>query len=219
MRFIDSEFRDYPKIYNHIQTKDSSFLSSIFNGYADIDDVIEWIISNKITDRKDRVWNNLFLSNKDIALQKSVDYISTYPSWDNNISKYLIQRVLARFDNVDRFEESIVELYNNNWGIRLLFIHMLEPPKFKSKNLAHTILDRFIDIGLPNKSESSVEKIVNWQEVSSSKQGFKNIQEIIDSIENVKHNFSNFKTLDYYSSQLNRTNKDIILELYAKFNN
>ena len=219
VRFIDSEFRDYPKIYNHIQTKDSSFLSSIFNGYTDIDDVIEWIISNKITDRRDRVWNNLFLSNKDIALQKSVDYISTYPSWDNNISKYLIQRVLARFDNVDGFEESIIELYNNNWGIRLLFIHMLEPPKFKSKKLAHTILDRFIDIGLPNKNENAVEKIISWQDDSSSKQGFKNIQEIIDSIENVKHNFSNFKTLDYYSSQLNRTNKDIILELYAKFNN
>lgn len=218
VRFIDSEFINYPKIYNYIQTKDSSFLSSIFNGYADIDDLIEWIVANKIIDRKDRVWNNLLLSNKYIALQKSVDYISTYSSWDNQVTKYLIQKVLARFDNVDGFEKSIVELYNNNRGIRLLFIHMLEPPKFKSENLAQTILDRFIDIGLPNKSESAVEKIMNWQDDSSSKQGFKNIQEIIDSIENVKHNFSNFKTLDYYSSQLNRTDKDIILELYEKFN-
>ena len=217
VRFIDSEFRDYPKIYNHIQTKDSSFLSSIFNGYAYINDVIEWIISNKITDRRDRVWNNLFLSNKDIALQKSVDYISIYPSWDNNISKYLIQRVLARFDNVDGFEESIVELYNNNRGIRLLFIHMLEPPKFKSKNLAHTILDRFIDIGLPNKSESAVEKIISWQDDSSSKQGFKSREELIKVISNNYQDFSSLNTLKHFSFQLTKTKIEIILDSYYNF--
>jgi len=217
VRFIDSEFRDYPKIYNHIQTKDSSFLSSIFNGYADIDNVIEWIISNKITDRRDRVWNNLFLSNKDIALQKSVDYISTYPSWDNNISKYLIQRVLARFDNVDGFEESIVELYNNHWGIRLLFIHMFEPPKFKSKKLAYTILDKFTDIGLPNKSESAVEKIISWQDDSSSKQGFKSREELIKAISNNYQDFSSLNTLKHFSFQLTKTKREIILDSYYNF--
>lgn len=219
VRFIDSEFNDYPKIYNHIQTKDSAFLSSVFTSYIEINYVIEWIISNKITDRKDKVWNNLFLSNKDIALEQSVRHISRYPSWDNDITKYLIQRVLVRFDKVDDFEDRIVELYDNNWSIRLLFIHMIEPPRFRNKDLAHAVLEKFKNTGLPNKSESSVEKIENWQESSTSKQGFKNMQEVIDSIENVKHNFSNFKTLDYYSSQLSKTDKDIIIELYKKFNN
>ncbi len=219
VRFIDKEFTDYPKIYNHIQTKNSAFLSSIFSSYIEINDVIAWIILNKITDRKDKVWNSLFLSKKDIALEESVKYISDNPSWDNNITKYLIQRVLVRFDKVNDFEDRIVNLYDNNRSIRLLFLHMIEPPRFKSKDLAHALLEKFEYMGLPNKSESSVEKIKSWEESSRSKQGFKNIQEIINSIENGKHNFSNLKTLDYYSSQLSRTDKDVILELYKQFNN
>jgi len=36
VRFIDNEFRDYPEIYDHIQIKNSNFLSSIFNNYNDL---------------------------------------------------------------------------------------------------------------------------------------------------------------------------------------
>ncbi len=72
MRFIDNEFEYYPKIYNYFQTKDSSVLISIFSGYYYMEDIIEWIILNKVTDRKDRVWSNLFLSHKKISLEQSV---------------------------------------------------------------------------------------------------------------------------------------------------
>ena len=217
VRFIDSEFKDYPKIYNHIQTKNSAFLSSVFTGYSEMNEVIEWIILNKITDRKDKVWNNLFLSNKDIALEESVNYISEYPSWNNNITKHLIQRELVKLNKIDIFEERIVKLYNNNWSIRLLFLHMIEPPKFKNKKLAHTILDRFDDIGLPNKSRSSVEKIRSWEESSSSKNGFKNRDEMINSITQSNQDFSNLKTLNYYTFHLNKTKKEIILDAYDDF--
>lgn len=217
VRFIDNEFNDYPKIYNHIQTKNSAFLSSVFTGYIEMNEVIEWIISNKITDRKDKIWNNLFLSNKDIALEQSVKYISTYPSWDNTITKYLIQRVLVKFDKVDDFEDRIVELYDNNWSIRLLFIHMIEPPRFRNKNLAQSILESFENIGLPNKSEGSVQKIENWQESSSSNNGFNNRDEMIHSITQSTQDFSNLKTLYYYSSTLNKTKKEIILDTYYNF--
>jgi len=214
VRFIDSEFNDYPKIYNHIQTKETGFLSSVFKHYADMEGILEWIISNKITDRKDKIWNNLFLSKKDIAFKKSIDYISKNPSWDDKTTKYLIQRVLVRFDKVDEFEENIVELYNDNWSIRLLFMHMIEPPRFKNKELAHTILDRFEDIGVANKSESSVEKIRNWQSTNDSKLGFQNRDEMINAISKRGQDFSNLKTLDYYSFKLNKTNKETILDTY-----
>jgi len=217
VRFIDSEFKDYPKIYNHIQTKNSAFLSSVFTGYSEMNEVIEWIILNKITDRKDKVWNNLFLSNKDIALEESVNYISEYPSWNNNITKHLIQRELVKLNKIDIFEERIVKLYDNNWSIRLLFLHMIEPPKFKNKKLAHTILDRFDDIGLPNKSRSSVEKIRSWEESSSFKNGFKNRDEMINSITQSNQDFSNLKTLNYYTFHLNKTKKEIILDAYDDF--
>ncbi len=210
-RFIDSEFKDYPNIYDHIQVKDFNFLISVFNNYNEIETILEWIISNKITDRKDKVWNSLFLSEKDIALKKTVDYISNYPSWDNQVTKYLIQKVLVKLNKADEFEENIVALYDDNWGIRLLFMHMLEPPKFKNKDLANAILDKFEDIGLPNKSESSVKKI---RSRSESKQGFENRDEMIKAITNGSQDFSNLKTLDYYIFHLNKTEKEIILDAY-----
>jgi len=216
VRFIDREFKDYQKIYNHIQTKDSSFLSSVFNSYTEMSDVIEWVISNKIIDRKDKIWNNLFLSDKNIALEKSIDYISSYPSWDNQVTKYLIQRVLVKLNRVDEFEDSIIELYDDNWSIRLLFLHMIEPPRFKNKDLAHTILDRFEDIGLPNKSEGSIEKIRSWEESSQSEQGYKTKDEMITSINN-NQDFSNLKTLNYYAFHLNKTEKEVILDAYHNF--
>ena len=209
VRFIDSEFNDYPKIYNHIQTKDNKFLTSVFSDYDDISDIIEWIISNKITDRKDKIWNSLFLLDKEIALKKSSKYISGNPSLDNSITKHLI-KVLAKFYKIDGFKDGIIELYDDNRNIRRLFIRMIEPPRFKDKLLAHDILDRFEDIGLPNKSDGSVEKIKNWQEAG----GFKNRYEIIESISRTNQDLSNFKTLDYYLFRLNKSDKDVILYSY-----
>ena len=217
VRFIDSEFKDYPNIYNYIQTKDNNFLTHIFNNYDNINNVIKWIISNKITDRKDKIWNSIFLYNKDIALKQSVKYISDYPSWDNQITKYLIQRVLVKLYKVDNFKESIVELYDDNYRIRLLFLHMIEPPRFKDKLLAHNILDRFIDIGLPNKSENSVKKIISWQGSNTSTKGFKTRDEMIIAITSNNQDFTNLKTLDYYTFHLNKTEKEIILDAYYNF--
>jgi hypothetical protein len=217
VRFIDSEFNDYPKIYNYIQTKDSDFLTSVFSDYDDMDNVLEWIILNKITDRKDKAWNNLFFSNREIALEQSTNYISNYPSWDNNITKYIIQRVLVKLNRVESFEDSIVELYDNYWSIRLLFLHMLEPPRFQNKNLAHTILNRFEYIGFPNKSEGSVEKTRSWEDSTISKHGFENREELINTISNNRQDFSNLNTLAHFSFRLSKTKKEIILDSYYNF--
>ena len=214
VRFIDNEFKSYPDIYSHIQTKDFNFFSSVFNNYNDLEGVVEWIISNKVSDKKDKVWNSFLFSNKDISFKKAVNYISTYPSWNNNTTKFLIQRVLMKFDRVDEFEDSIVELYDDNRSIRLLFLHMLEPPRFKNKDLAHAILDSFKSTGLPNKSESSVEKIKTWQGSTGSKLGFENRYEMINAISKNGQDFSNLKTLDYYSSKLKKTDEKIILDSY-----
>ena len=217
VRFIDSEFKKYPEIYDFIQSKNSNFLSSILNDYNDINLVLEWIIENKITDRHDKVWNNLFLLKKEIALEQLVEYISNNPSWDNSITKYLIQRVLVKLNKVDEFKDSILELYDNHYGIRLLFLHMIEPPRFKDKDLAQSLLEEFNDIGLPNKSESSVEKIRNWDEKDNTNSGFESKDEIINVISDNKHNFHNMKTLSYYSFKLNKTEKQIILDIFYNY--
>jgi len=217
VRFINMEFKDYPKIYNYIQSNDTNFLVLVFSNYQDMENILKWVVSNKIMDRKDKVWNNLFLSNKNIALKTSVEYISNYPSWDNSITKNLIQRVLGKLYKVEEFEDSIVELYDDNWGIRLLFLHMIEPPRFKDKKLAQGILDRFIDIGLPNKSDNAVQKIINWEESNKSKKGYQTKDEMITSIMSNNQDFSNLKTLDYYTFHLNKTEKEVILDTYYNY--
>lgn len=217
VRFIDNELNSYPEIYNYIQTKNGNFLKFVFSDYTDIDHIIKWIITNKITNRKDKIWNNLFLSSKSIALKESVEYISSNPSWDDNITKYLIQRILVKLNRVDVFVEEIEELYNDNFKIRLLFLHMIEPPRFENKNLAQVILDRFEKIGLPNKSEGSVEKIRNWNKFSSFKQGFENRDEMIKSINSSNQDLRNLKTLEYYFFKLMKTKKEVMLDAYYNF--
>jgi len=214
VRFIDNEFEYYPKIYNYFQTKDSSVLISIFSGYYYMEDIIEWIILNKVTDRKDRVWSNLFLSHKKISLEQSVNYISNYPDWNNGITKYLIQRVLVKLNDVENFENRILELYDNHYNIRLLFLRMLEPTRFKNKKMAHIILDKFESIGFPNKDEGLVEKIRNWDYSSNSRIGFKNREEFIKAINNNNQDFSNLKTLGHFFYKLKQTKKEIILDAY-----
>jgi hypothetical protein len=216
VRFIDSEFKNYPIIYNTLQAKENNFLISIFKNYNDKEHLYQWIIENKISDKKDKIWYNLFLLDKDIAFDKSVEYISNNPNWDNSITKFLIQRILAKLNRVDSFEEKIIELYKNNRYIRLLFIHMLEPDKFKNKELAHSILDEFEDIDLPNKSDESVEKIRNWNSDNSIK-GFEEADEILERINSNNENFTNLGTLNFYALQLNKTKKDTILFAYYNY--
>jgi len=218
IRFIDSVFQNFQEIYNYIQQHNVNFLTSIFQNTDDIDIVLEWILENKIIDRKDKTWMNLVLSNKNISFKIIMNYISNNPTWDNKITKFLIHRILVKFNKLDQYTEKIVEVYSNYWQLRLLFIYMLEPDKFKNKDLANHILDQFEDIGLPNKSEKNIEQIRNWNE-SNNLKGFQNRDDLIQDINNGKHDFTNIKTLDYYSSQLKKTKKDIILDTYSNFSN
>jgi len=217
VRFIDNEFNQYPEMYNFIQTKNNNFLSSIFKDYDDINLILEWIIENKITDKHDKVWKNLFLLNKNAALEQIVMYISNHPSWDDYTTKYLIQKVLVKLSRAVEFQNSIVKLYKENWKIRLLFLHMIEPPRFKDKDLAHSILEEFENIGFPNKSESSVEKIRNWEDKDDAKIGFENRDEIIKILSDKTQNFNNLKTLSYYSFKLNKTDKQIIVDTFYNY--
>ena len=211
VRFIDEQFKQYPKIYEYLQIKDPDFLSSVFKDYDNISEIYKWIIEYKITDRKDKVWHHLFLLKKEIALTTIYDYISKYPSWDNFTTKYLIQKVLAKLNQSEDFQEKIINLYKNNRSIRLLFIHMIEPPKFKNKKLANSILDEFENIGLPNKSENSVKKIREWEESSSN--NYKTKDEIIADMNN-NQDFENLKTLNYFFYKFSNTSNDVILNAY-----
>jgi len=213
VRFIDMEFKNCPKIYDYIQFHDANFLSDVFEEFNDLSDIVKWVIENKITDKKDRVWNKLLYLNKDLSLEKIVNYISDYPDWDNKITKYLIQKRLAKFKELDNFSENVIELYYNYSSIRLLFIHMIEPPKFENKELANSLLDEFEQIGLPNKSENSINNIRNWSE---SDEGFNNKDILIEEI-NIGHDLTNFKTLNYFYFKLNKTKKDVILDVYDSY--
>ena len=210
--YINQEFESDPTIYNYLQNKKNSFLVSIFQESQEKDIIANWIIVNKLVDRKDIIWQKLFLSLNNIAFNKTVKYISSNPTWDNNITKYLIQIILKNFSQMTNFEDDIAKLYKKNNSIRLLFIRLLEPAKFKNQNLAHSILDRFDNIGFPNDSKKDVRNIRNWKD-SKGHTGFISVQKIIISLEG-NHNFSSKSLLNYYSRQLEQTDKKVILQLY-----
>jgi hypothetical protein len=214
IRYINQELTAYPAIYNYLQNKKTHFLASIFKDTQDKDVIAKWIIENKLTDRKDIIWHNLFLSLENIAFKATVEYISSNPTWDDKITKYLIQKILKSFSKVTSFEDEIVELYENNYQIKLLFIRLLEPPKFKDKDLAHSILDKFEKNGFPRNSEKSVENIRKWKE---SQKGFISIAEIIDNIKQSNQDFSNKRLLEFYSIQFRQTDQNVILELYKNY--
>ncbi|MDQ7074001.1 MAG: hypothetical protein Q9O24_02350 [Gammaproteobacteria bacterium] len=214
LKFVEGGFKDYPEIYNYIQNKDFGFLKSVFNDCPDKELIVEWIISNKISDKKDKVWRSVYLSNKSAALKKSIEYIASDPLWGNRTTKHLIQKMLAKLSAVDGFEDSVVDVYKNNGGIRMLFLHMLEPDRFKNKPLAHAILDRFETIDLPNNSEDHVKKIRDGE--SGSRDGFKTKDDVIQSISKVGQDFTNLKTLEYYCFKLNKTGVEVVIDAYSE---
>ena len=64
MNFIDNEFRRFPELYDYINRNRNDMLSLLFKNFEDDEKtaIVEWIIENKISDKKDRIWENLLKS-------------------------------------------------------------------------------------------------------------------------------------------------------------
>lgn len=210
VRFIDDEFNNYHEIYTYAQARKDMLLIPIFENIDNLEEVYKWIIDNKM-DKEDKVWRKLFLFNPDIALNQTTKYIDNNPRWDNYKTKFIILKILSKLDKAKEFENKIVELYYSYSNIRLLFIHMIEPPKFKNKELAHSILSKFENIILPPKSDESVEKIKNWKE---NNKGFDNMEELMLFCDDDSQDFNNPNTLGYANFRLVNTDKQIILQTY-----
>jgi len=219
VQFIESEFDNYPEIYHYLQNNDRGFLSSVFDGVDDMKFLMEWVISHKITDNKDRVWNDIFLSNKREALEGVVQCVSNNQGYATPLIKILIKKYLTKLKGIDEFEASVVKLYrdNNYSTIRMVFIQMLESSRFKDKSLAHTILGEFEALGLPSGSERDVENIKRWDDSNGSKFGFKTRGGLMESVSDGRQDVSNLSTLHFFFLNLQKTDKGVILDAYEEF--
>ena len=215
IRFIDQQFSKNPELYSFVQNRNTSFLKDVFTNITDTEIIAEWIMDNKIQDIQDQVWKNLFISLGQDAFESVIEYLQNNGTYDD-FTKYLIQKILYKFAKLDNFQDEVEQLYRNHFKIRILFIHMIEPSKFGNKDISNQLLDRFEKIGIQNAGQKSVEPIRNWNLNNYSSNGFKDLNEIIEKIDEKNQDFNRRNTLEFYYKQFSKTDFKTILELFNK---
>jgi hypothetical protein len=211
IRFIEQELNKNHEIEKYLQAQNPTFLNNLFQ--SDLKTVAKWIIENRVADRKDKIWKKLLISLGESGFQEAVEYIDENPSWDNNTTKILIQRILKNFYKVPSFVDEISELYSNHWRLRILFIQMLEPDKFKDKDIAHNLLEEFEDMGIPEKAKNSAKIVLDWEKAQN---GFSSVEKLLQEL-NSNHDFSNLGTLNFLSIQFQKTSPKILIELFENY--
>jgi len=219
IREINDFFNNHPDLYNTV--KNQPYLHEIMNTIDNRDDVAEWILDNKFTSKIDQIWANAFTSLKTDAFDASAHYIKNNMDYGNETTKWLIKNVFPKLfisaskdiDTIEDYSSKVIDLYRNRdaYKIKVLFLHMLEPNKFKNKDLAHSLLDKFESIGISDKFDDAVETIRSW---SGSSEGYDSYDDLCQNLYAQNTNLNMKKTLDYFSKQFNKTKYSIIEKLY-----
>jgi len=219
IREINDFFSEYEDLYNTV--KNQPYLNDIMNNIENKDDVAEWILDNKSSGKMDQVWANAFTSLKIDTLNTSINYIERNMDYGNETTKWLIRNVFPKLfisasKDIELLEEyltKIVNLYSSRdaYKIKVLFLHMLEPSKFKNMEIAHKLLNEFELVGISDKYNDAVEKIRTWSDTSN---GYDSYDDLYQNLFAQNTNLSMKKTLDYFSKQFNSTKYPVIEELY-----
>jgi hypothetical protein len=90
---------------------------------------------------------------------------------------------------------------------------MLEPDKFKEKEIAQNLVRDFEKIGVPDIAKNSISKIKQW--TNNQRKGFKNKKDLMSQLKN--QDLTNERTLNYFSQQLQNTNNDLILDVFFQY--
>jgi len=215
LRFIDQEFNNYQELYNNINQYKNNMLDAIFINAQDYEKetVANWIIENKLSDKKDKVWTNGLRALGDYAFDAMIKYVQENPEYDNTTTKLIIQKRLGIFYKSDNFKEKIVSLYKDSYKIRILFFHLLEPDKFRDKELAQNIVSNFKAIGVPNSAKALIVEIEKW-EVESVQNSFPDRKSFIQNLNEGNQDLTNRKTLNHFQHKLKKTDEDVILDIY-----
>ena len=90
---------------------------------------------------------------------------------------------------------------------------MLEPDKFKEKEIAQNLVRDFEKIEVPEIAKDSIYKIKQW--TNNQRKGFKNKKDLMSQLKN--QDLTNERTLNYFSQQLQNTNNDLILDVFFQY--
>lgn len=223
IREVNDFLNDNQELYNTIKNQ-PSYLNDIMHVISNKSDVAEWILDNKATGKIDQIWANAFTSLKIDAFNTSVNYIENHLDYDNVTTKWLIRSILPKLfisaskdieseDIIEDYSRKIVNLYKNRdaYRVKVLFLDMIEPGKFKNKEIAHNLLDEFETVGISDKFEDKVKTIRLW---SNSSGGYDSYDDLYQNLFTPNTNLTLKGTLDYFSRQFNKTKPSILEELY-----
>jgi len=221
MRHIDEMFTFDYELYRIV--KDQEYLKEIMADVSDKSKVAEWILENKCQYKMDKIWESAFMSLKEDAFSAACQYIVDNMDYDDFTTKWLLRKVIpklfayAKDDNelIDTYVDSLIDLYRSRdaYRIKVLFLDMLEPSKFKNKELAFRLLDKYEQIGIPEKFEDRVENVREWKDGAK---GYANAQEAFSNI-TTNQDLSRKATLNFISLQLKKTDFSVIKELYDDY--
>lgn len=222
IREINDFFNDNQKLYKMVKNE-PSYLNDIMTTIDHKEDVAEWILDNKITEKKGQIWLNAFTSLKINAINASVNYIENNLDYGYETNKWLFQKVFPKLfisaskdaTLLEDYSTEILNLYKHRDAhkIKVLFLRMLDPHRFKNKEIAHALLDEFELIGIPEKYDDEVNNIREW---SSTTRGYNSYNDLHQKLFIQNQNLTLKGTLDFFYSEFRKTDFSIIEELYDK---
>lgn len=216
IREINDFLESKPEVYKLI--KNTADLNQLINTMHNKGYIAEWILENKTVPKIDPVWSNAFISLGRESFDVAVEHITNRFTYDE-VSKWIIRNVFQKQlnindSNVDYYIDKLISIYRNRnaYRIKILFLDMLQPGKFKNHDLKIRLINEFERIGISEKYDERVEKIRKGEEDSigydSQIDAYKDITK--DSSDIDKH-----KTLEYIARQFKKTDYVVLLELYT----
>lgn len=195
VRFIDAELKKYPDIANYFSNRNQNFLSKIFSVTQNKAEIAKWIIENKIL-TSDMYWLNGLNSLGEDGFNQMIAYVKTNPSYENEITKKICSKQFRSFYKLENFIESISNLFSAHKEIRFHLTNMLEPGRFKDKDIALKITANFrTSAGNYEKLLDKLSKIESWENKEAVEI---TPQSLLEEINNTKRDISKIQTLDYF---------------------
>ena len=217
IRRIDDFFESREELYLHV--KNTTYLNEIINTIDNKKNIAQWILGNKTFSKIDPVWSNAFIIIGKDSFDVAAKYVKNNFTYDE-VSKWIVRNVFQKQLNyndlnVEYYIDEIVNIYKNRdaYRIKVLFLDMLQPGKFKNNEMACRLLDEFEKIGIDDKYDERVAKIREGEEDT---RGYSSETEAFDDIDKPSSDTSNQKTLDYISRQFRQTDYSILVKLYVK---
>ena len=222
IREIDDMFMSNADLYKVV--KDKPALSNLMKNISEKDDVAEWILDNKVYGKIDSIWTNALIALGKEGFIAGTNYIKNNDMDYDEVTKWLIRKVFPKFflyakddtSLIDEYINHIMTIYNDRraYRIKVLFLDMLEPSKFKNQELAMRLLDRFKISGIDDRYRDRVANIRKWED---NENGYSNVMRAYEKLTAENQDFSKKGTLNFTVMQFKKTDYEILEQLLENY--